>query len=140
VAAAVTANIAGPSVGVICDQESHNGRLVKITVFGRRDDDGTWHELPLYREGHPEPSWNRHPPTWTVLHGDSIEHDRESWAGGRVQHHIVCDLCGLNASARAETLYPLLDKFADVGVSLIRLAALARSLSLTSTTPPGRGH
>ena len=130
-AAAVMANYAGPSVAVICDQESHSGRLVKIAVFGRRDDDGTWHELPTYREGcsEPELSWNRHPPTWTVLHGDSIEHDRESWAGGRLQHHIVCRLCGLNASARAETLHPLLDKFADAGVSLIRLAALARRLS-----------
>jgi len=120
------------SMGVVCNDESHAGRVVKITKFARRED-GIWAEVDRYREerygsGEPELTATvRQRRTWAVLHGDTVARHPDNWQGGRLRYNLDCRRCGLTAVARAQTLYPILDTLAAPGVSSVTLAALRAS-------------
>lgn len=120
---------ANPGVGVLCDEESHSDCVAKGAEFNRNMS-GSWSVVPPYR---PDAAsdwvlWSDKPRVGTLLHGNSPESDPADMDGGRLRYRLECGLCGLNVPARAETLHSLLDKLAEAGVSIVKLAVLARVL------------
>jgi hypothetical protein len=118
-------------VVVLCSDISHQGKVANIIKFQLRDD-GRWLMGPVTVRGPlvPRPYEQYLVGNTPVDPDGRLDQANKLSARGRIS--MQCDLCGLRAVVREETLFPPLDKLAANGVSSIELHALATILASAS--------
>ncbi len=103
----------GPWISIICDADSHAGRLTHVAVFVKSPV-GQWEALPMPSVGKEGPRWSLQ-----MLHGNHELTEGERRAVGvgdpmpRRRFDVRCPLCGDSLPVREETLYPVLDTLAQ---------------------------
>lgn len=115
------------SIRVFCDSARHSPRVVPVTNFDKID--GTWHERPTSRAAQTAG-------TGQTLVGDTLP--QPGWALDpaidnrdiRDRFDLRCRKCkDRPVPARRESLFDVLDRWLDSGVSELSLTQIAASLA-----------
>jgi hypothetical protein len=104
---------------VYCDKRPHEDRRVIVREFDRMLGDARWWELPAPERRRPKPDAQRL----------AVTVERDGTRDRRFR--LECELCGLQATVRSETLWDLFDAAIGAGVSELRLTLIVTTLSGT---------